>query len=102
MSVAAIPFPKERPMGYEWFDDEPVFDPARHLALEKPQHIQYLTEFGYTCDEIDTNALINELHYTSNRKAVAARLEQAIKDVSIAISEIRDDSPHEIHHYEKA
>jgi hypothetical protein len=56
MAVAAVPFPDELPQGYEWFDDEPVFNPARHLALEKPTSIRYLSEFGYSDSEIQSVA----------------------------------------------
>jgi len=43
----ALPFPARRPLGYEWLDDEPEFDPAVHLALEAPASVTYLEEFGY-------------------------------------------------------
>jgi len=48
----AVPFPATQPPGYEWFDDEPVFDPERHLALEEPDEILTLADLGYTSDEI--------------------------------------------------
>jgi len=50
--ATAVPFPTELPTGYEWFDDEPVFDPERHLALEEPAQITMLTDLGYTDDDI--------------------------------------------------
>lgn len=56
MSIAAIPFPSELPRGYEWFVNEPKFDPARHLALEHPAEIRYLQEFGYDEAEIASKA----------------------------------------------
>jgi len=43
-----------RPHGVEPLTQEPVFNPARHLALEKPNEIISLTEFGYSADEIAT------------------------------------------------
>jgi len=52
MATAAVPFPDALPTGYEWFDDEPIFSPDRHLALEKPKTKRYLSEFGYSNDEI--------------------------------------------------
>ncbi len=52
MANAAVPFPTELPTGYEWFDDEPAFDPAKHLALEMPDSIRYLSEFGYSEEEM--------------------------------------------------
>lgn len=56
MSIAAIPFPSELPRGYEWFENEPEFDPARHLALERPAEIRHLREFGYDDEEIASKA----------------------------------------------
>ncbi len=56
MTVAAVPFPAMPPAGYVWFEDEPVFDPAKHLALEMPNTIRYLDEFGYAAEEIKTKA----------------------------------------------
>ena len=48
----AVPFPSESPNGYEWFDDEPGFDPERHLCLEAPGDVITLADLGYTSDEI--------------------------------------------------
>ena len=56
MSLAAVPFPEHLPKGYSWFEDEPRFDPSKHLALEKPKQIRYLDEFGYSEEEIKTKA----------------------------------------------
>jgi hypothetical protein len=56
MSIAAIPFPEQLPRGYEWFPDEPGFDPSIHLALERPVTIRQLQEFGYSDKEIATKA----------------------------------------------
>ena len=36
MSIA-IPFPEELPEGYQWLDEEPPFDPAKHLSLAPPK-----------------------------------------------------------------
>ena len=41
-----------RPHGVEPLAKEPEFNHARHLALEKPNEIISLTEFGYSADEI--------------------------------------------------
>ena len=35
----AVPFPEERPVGYEWLPDEVPFDPDKHLALEPPASV---------------------------------------------------------------
>ncbi len=52
----AVPFPDTQPPGYEWFADEPVFDPARHLQLEAPTDIVLLADLGYSEEEIATKA----------------------------------------------
>ncbi len=56
MSSAAIPFPDVNPAGFEWFEGEPVFNPSIHLALEKPESIRYLQEFGYSDEEVSHKA----------------------------------------------
>ncbi len=55
MTAAILPFAAQPP-GFEWFDDEPVFDPAVHLQLEAPELIRTLDEFGYTEDEVACTA----------------------------------------------
>lgn len=56
MSEAAIPFPHQLPKGYTWFENEPIFEPKRHLAIEPPKSLNYLSEFGYQPEEIKTKA----------------------------------------------
>ena len=56
MSNVAVPFPNEIPRGYEWFTDEPKFDPKLHLTLEKPQTTISLAELGYDSEFINTKA----------------------------------------------
>ncbi len=52
MTVAPNPFPSSMPEGYHPLADEPVFDAARHLALEAPEKIWSLADFGYGDDVI--------------------------------------------------
>lgn len=52
----AVPFPQTLPDGYEWLDNEPTFDPARHLQLEAPANIVMLDDLGYHEAEITTKA----------------------------------------------
>ena len=52
----AVPFPDTQPPGYEWLDDEPLFDPERHLQLESPAEIVLLADLGYDAAEIATKA----------------------------------------------
>lgn len=49
----AVDFPDTQPDGFEWLDDEPVFDPTLHLQLEAPNEIFKLVDFGYAPDEIE-------------------------------------------------
>ncbi len=44
-------FPKSSPFG-EHIEDDPVFDPARHLELTRPENLLTLSELGYGA-EID-------------------------------------------------
>jgi len=52
----AIPFPASSPPGFEWLENEVVFDPGRHLALEEPTEIVLLAELGYAQEEIARTA----------------------------------------------
>ena len=38
----------ELPNGYAALENEPEFDPAIHLALEKPETLYSLSDLGYT------------------------------------------------------
>jgi len=50
--AAPLPFPARRPAGFAPLEDEPVFDPARHLRIEMPETIIPLAEFGYSDAQI--------------------------------------------------
>lgn len=53
MAIARpLEFPRSFPDGFPALEREPDFDPARHLALERPERIVPLQEFGYTPEEI--------------------------------------------------
>lgn len=52
--AALLDLPPVPPEGYPPLATEPVFDPARHLQLEKPERIITLAELGYGADEIAT------------------------------------------------
>lgn len=51
-----MPFPTVQPVGYDWLDDEPTFDPSIHLQLEPPTDVTSLAEFGYDAETIATTA----------------------------------------------
>jgi len=52
----AVPFPDSSPPGFEWLEEEVVFDPERHLALEDPNDIVLLADLGYSEEEIARTA----------------------------------------------
>lgn len=47
-----LPLPTEAPRGFPRLEREPVFDPARHLALEMPEQIIDLADLGYSAEQI--------------------------------------------------
>ena len=47
-----ISFPKTLPDGYHYIEDEPVYDPKKHLALEYPKDSTSLNDLGYSNQEI--------------------------------------------------
>lgn len=55
MSIA-VPFPTVQPDGYTWLENEPAFDPERHLQLEEPNSVIMLTDLGYSAEEIAAKA----------------------------------------------
>ena len=52
-SVSPLPFPSGRPEPYRPLTDEPVFDAAVHLALEKPERSTNLQSLGYQPHELE-------------------------------------------------
>lgn len=52
MIARGLAFPTVVPEGYPPLADEPLFDPARHLALEMPDTVVTLAELGYSDEEI--------------------------------------------------
>jgi hypothetical protein len=47
-----IAFPKTLPEGCQYLEDEPTYDPDKHLALEYPEESLSLRDFGYSEAEI--------------------------------------------------
>ena len=50
--ATALSFPAELPDGFEFLENEPVFDAARHLQIEMPEEVIPLSDFGYSGAEI--------------------------------------------------
>mgnify|MGYP000226695628 CR=1 FL=1 len=53
MLASPLSFPVDQPTEYSTIANEPVYDPAIHLALEKPANVESLADFGYEQSEID-------------------------------------------------
>ncbi len=47
-----LEFPDVQPQGFPVLENEPVFDPAKHLQIEMPETIISLKEFGYSDSDI--------------------------------------------------
>lgn len=47
-----LPFPATAPQGFERLDNEPEFDPAKHLQIEMPSDVLSLGDLGYSASEI--------------------------------------------------
>ena len=52
----ALGFPHQIPSGYVELDDEPRFDPSRHLAFTRPERTWMLADFGYDKGTIAASA----------------------------------------------
>ncbi len=79
MIAANIPFPREIPASYQTIDGEPEFDPARHLALEMPERIWKLKDFGY--DEHIRARYPSQVAVTSPLKVLTAEGVAALREV---------------------
>ena len=51
-SARQLAFPAAHPEGFPPLQDEPRFDPGRHLAISRPEQVTSLKAFGYGDDEI--------------------------------------------------
>ena len=58
-----LPFPAGRPDSYKPLVDEPIFDPAKHLALGSPEETFKLGELGY--HESDLEGFASDFAYSS-------------------------------------
>ena len=56
MIARDISFPARVPACYTPLDREPDFDAERHLALEAPETVYRLRDFGYSEDESSAHA----------------------------------------------
>jgi len=81
MAIAkALEFPRVFPEGFPSLEREPGFDPARHLALERPERTVSLHELGYSPEEIascPTGLAITSCFRILSEEGVACLLEVA-------------------------
>ena len=76
----ALEFPTVLPEGFPVLEREPAFDPARHLALERPERIVSLRDLGYSPEEIaacPTDLGITSCFRILSNEGVACLLEVA-------------------------
>ena len=95
MSAHAIPFPSTQPPGYAWLENEPRFDPIKHLALEAPATTTSLREFGYPEEVIATKATkvaVSSPFRILSEEGAAVMLETArrLKDHAIGCERIEN------------
>lgn len=83
MLAEPIAFPNARPPGYEPLGQEPIFDPSRHLALERPSKIMTLKDFGY--DDETIAACPSELVMTSPFRIMSAEGVALLHEVALAL-----------------
>ena len=84
MSYLAKPldFPTVEPEGFPTLENEPTFDPARHLQVERPEQIISLKDFGYSDEEIaecPADFAVTSIFRVLSDEGAAALLEVAHK-----------------------
>ncbi|MBL8710252.1 MAG: hypothetical protein JNL25_13740 [Rhodospirillaceae bacterium] len=79
MPAALLDLPALPPEGYPPLAREPAFEPARHLALERPERIVTLGELGYGSEEIA--ACPGDFGITSSFRLLSAEGAAALLEV---------------------
>lgn len=72
-----------QPKGHSWLESEPIYDPLTHLALEMPEQIWTLKDFGYTPSEIEDHPF--SLGITSPFRILS---EEGVRDLRSIISQL--------------
>ena len=95
MALQQIEFPAFIPEGVEGLDDEPEFEPSRHLQLEPSRQVYTLEAFGYSDEEIarcaGPVAVAGPFRVLSDEGVRA--------DLDVAIEDIRDESRSHLQRY---
>jgi hypothetical protein len=87
MSAGPPPFPRELPPTYAAIRDEPTFDPGRHLALEPPQRVWRLADFGYSAAQISDCA--SEIAVAGPFRLLSDEGTAAARSVALALRDMR-------------
>ena len=80
--AAPLAFPDSSPRGFTMLEDEPQFDPVRHLQIEYPTDVLSLAELGYSDEEIaecPTDFAVTSIFRILSDEGIAAMLETARK-----------------------
>jgi len=85
-----LPFPADHPAAYRVLKSEPIFDPARHLALEMPSETTDLIALGYRRDELTECA--SEFALSSAFRILSAEGVAAMREVCDLIYQNRNAS----------
>lgn len=83
MAVERLSFPEFEPTTYAILDDEPEFDPERHLQLEMPEHIVSLDALGY--DRTVREQSPTQLGVTAPFSVLSQTGVEAARQVSLAL-----------------
>lgn len=86
----ALPFPAGRPDPYKPLVDEPIFDPAKHLALGSPEETFKLGELGY--QESDLEGFASDFAYSSAFRILSDEGVEAMRHVCEQIYDNRNAS----------
>ena len=87
MIASGIPLPMRTPACYASLEREPDFDSARHLALEPPERVYRLHEFGYGADECASHA--SDIAMTSPFRVLSPQGVTALRDVGEGFRRLR-------------
>ena len=78
-----ISFPQSSPPGHEYLPNEPTYNPDVHLALEKPDYVYRLADFGYGSEVLTRCA--SDLAVTGPFRLLSEAGVAALHEVSLAL-----------------
>lgn len=87
MIASGISFPARIPACYTPLDREPEFDSERHLALEPPEMVYRLRDFGYSAKECSAHA--SDVAMTTPFRVLSEQGVAALRDVGEAFKRMQ-------------